>query len=108
MGEDKSYDWHAPSCAGFAISHAFQDGVDAEVEGEDDLIEPKRWWNEKEHSRQGAQQPLNENVLRPVGPYADSIETGYAILDLNRCKRLPISISKLEPWRAPGATRRSA
>eukprot|EP00747_Dinoflagellata_sp_TGD_P045760 gnl/TRDRNA2_/TRDRNA2_144028_c0_seq1.p1 gnl/TRDRNA2_/TRDRNA2_144028_c0~~gnl/TRDRNA2_/TRDRNA2_144028_c0_seq1.p1 ORF type:complete len:350 (-),score=46.93 gnl/TRDRNA2_/TRDRNA2_144028_c0_seq1:193-1242(-) len=99
--------WEASGCTAFATSPAFLDGVDAEAEGEGHLIEPKRWWNEKEHRRQQAQEQLNYKVLHPEGPCAKHINRGCTILDLCRCERLPTDASKSEPWWAPGASRSS-
>lgn len=104
---DNTSQWHAPGCAAFARSTSFY--VDAEAEGEGHLVEPKRWWDEGEHRRQGSRQPLDKKVLRPIQRYADVVESGHTILDLQNCRPVPIqNLNKFEPWRVAGASRRSA
>mmetsp|Transcript_68764 Transcript_68764/g.174733 ORF Transcript_68764/g.174733 Transcript_68764/m.174733 type:complete len:354 (+) Transcript_68764:47-1108(+) len=100
--------WGISCSAAFAASRAFARGIDAEVEGglEPD---PMRWWNEKEHSRQGATVALNPRVVDPSGPYAEDIEDGATVLDLRRCTNVaPRRRDGSRPWLAPLASRGSS
>jgi len=106
MGRNNGGAWEVPGFAAYARSASFVDGVDAEVEG-CVASEPKRWWCEREHARQGAQHPLNERVVNPSGPHADVIAEGGVVLDLKKCSTVP-RLPLMHPWKACGVTHSSA
>lgn len=100
--------WEVPCYAAYAVSDRFLHGVHAEAECNSCAeTEPKRWWDSKEHSRQDAREPLNEHAVNPTGIYAQHIEDGGTVLDLDRCSWLPCP-PLMCPWKASGVTFSSA
>eukprot|EP00930_Biecheleria_cincta_P016517 TRINITY_DN13404_c0_g1_i1.p1 TRINITY_DN13404_c0_g1~~TRINITY_DN13404_c0_g1_i1.p1 ORF type:complete len:380 (-),score=69.01 TRINITY_DN13404_c0_g1_i1:310-1449(-) len=100
--DDMTEAWHVPVVVGFAASEAFDGRVDAESENGQE----RRWWGQKEHSRQQATVPLSRRVLHPRGPFAPNINEGRSILDLNLCVPKKLDIDAL--WKAEGCSRSSA
>lgn len=103
--------WEVPSYAAYAASASFMHGIDAEAECIDyaeEVTQPKRWWNEKEHCRQAAEEPLNPHVVQPrEGPYAEHIEQGGVLLNLEKCSTMSMP-PLIHPWRARGVRFASA
>lgn len=94
--------WHVPTVVGFAASQAFDGQIDAENENG----QVKRWWDQKEHSRQRATVPLSSRLVHPRGPFARQVGEGRSILDLQRCVPKKLNLDAL--WKAEGCSRSSA